>query len=79
MVGDPQKGTLYAIRRITLGKRSKVPLKFQAPDVPGSHSLQLYFMCDSYVGCDQEYEFDLDVEEGESSDESSGEESEEEQ
>ncbi|CAE7862961.1 Snrnp200 [Symbiodinium sp. KB8] len=79
VVGDPQKGTLYAIRRITLGKRSKVPLKFQAPDVPGSHSLQLYFMCDSYVGCDQEYEFDLDVEEGESSDESSGEESEEEQ
>ena len=25
----------------------------------------LYFMCDSYNGCDQEYEFELDVTEAE--------------
>lgn len=24
----------------------------------------IYFMCDSYMGCDQEYEFELEVTEG---------------
>lgn len=23
--------------------------------------MTLFFMCDSYLGCDQEYEFDLEV------------------
>ena len=30
----------------------------------GTHGLTLFFMCDSYMGCDQEYEFDLDVKTG---------------
>ena len=29
------------------------------------HDLMLYFMCDSYLGCDQEYEITLDVKEAE--------------
>ena len=32
--------------------------------VAGTHGLTLFFMCDSYMGCDQEYEFDLDVKTG---------------
>ncbi len=39
----------------------QVKLEFTAPDLPGTHSLVMYLMCDSYMGCDQEYEFDINV------------------
>jgi pre-mRNA-splicing helicase BRR2 len=29
--------------------------------VPGDYDLKIYVMCDSYVGCDQEYEFSMTV------------------
>jgi pre-mRNA-splicing helicase BRR2 len=38
-----------------------VKLEFPAPDLPGDYNFVLYVMCDSYVGCDQEYEFNLIV------------------
>ncbi len=46
----------------------KVKLEFPAPEMPGDYNLVLYVMCDSYLGCDQEYEFNICVvpaEEGE--------------
>jgi pre-mRNA-splicing helicase BRR2 len=33
--------------------------------MPGDYNLVLYVMCDSYLGCDQEYEFNLTVVPGE--------------
>jgi len=36
-------------------------LDFTVPSSPGQHSLTLYFMCDSWLGCDQEYEIELKV------------------
>jgi pre-mRNA-splicing helicase BRR2 len=39
-------------------------------------SYSLYFMSDSYMGCDQEYKFDLTIGEAGSADEGSGSESE---
>lgn len=39
----------------------QVKLEFPAPDTPGDYNLVLYVMCDSYLGCDQEYEFNLTV------------------
>lgn len=36
----------------------------------GEHKLELFLMCDSYVGCDQEYAVDLMVGAEESEDES---------
>jgi len=65
VIGEPKKGTLIAIKRITLGKRSKVKLDFGAPSDPGHYKYALYFMCDSYMGCDQEYDMEFDVAEGE--------------
>lgn len=41
--------------------RTKAKLQFQAPESPGSYKYTLFFMCDSYLGCDQEYAFDFDV------------------
>jgi pre-mRNA-splicing helicase BRR2 len=39
----------------------KVKLEFTAPEDRGDYNLVLYLMCDSYVGCDQEYEFNISV------------------
>lgn len=36
-----------------------------APKAQGAAGLTLFFMCDAYMGCDQEFEFQIDVKEGE--------------
>ncbi|KAK9818381.1 hypothetical protein WJX72_011703 [[Myrmecia] bisecta] len=70
VVGDVAANSLLAIKRVNLGKKSRVKLDFAAPERPGSQDLTLFFMCDSYSGCDQEYEFKLDIQEaGEGSEE----------
>ena len=38
-------------------------IHFTAPSELGEKKYTLYFMCDSYLGCDQEYEFTIDVKE----------------
>ena len=55
--------SLVTIKRLTLQSKAKVKLEFPAPK-PGDHKYVLYFMCDAYVGCDQEYSFTLRVREG---------------
>jgi len=64
VVGDPSTNTLYAIKRVALGMKSKVKLDFMAPSAPGEVELTLFFMCDSYMGCDQEFEIPLNVGQG---------------
>lgn len=39
-------------------------LEFAAPEDAGDYKYLLYFMCDSYMGCDQEYDLDFSVAEG---------------
>lgn len=56
--------SLISIKRVALQQKAKVKLDFVAPAV-GCHKYMLYFMCDSYMGCDQEYPFAIDVKEGE--------------
>jgi pre-mRNA-splicing helicase BRR2 len=65
VVGDAKRGTLAAIKRVSLGRKSKVKLEFEAPSEPGKAEYTLFFMCDSYMGCDQEYSVEMDVKEGE--------------
>jgi pre-mRNA-splicing helicase BRR2 len=60
-VGDPEQNKLLAIKRVALQNQAEVRLEFNAP-ANGQHSLKLYFMCDSFMGCDQEYNFELQVE-----------------
>lgn len=60
VVGDPRSNSLLSIKRLTLQQKAKVKLDFIAPS-PGHHEYKLYFMSDSYLGCDQEYEFSIDV------------------
>jgi pre-mRNA-splicing helicase BRR2 len=74
IIGDPKSNSLLSMKRLTLQQKVKFKLDFVAPR-PGNYSYSLYFMCDSYMGCDQEYKFSLDIKEPESGGEESGSES----
>jgi len=67
LVGDPKTNALLSIKRVTLQRKAQIKLDFNAPEQVGKHNLTLFFMCDAWAGCDQEYEFDLNV--GEAMDE----------
>eukprot|EP00057_Strongylocentrotus_purpuratus_P018689 XP_011673163.1 PREDICTED: U5 small nuclear ribonucleoprotein 200 kDa helicase-like [Strongylocentrotus purpuratus] len=62
VIGDTKTNSLISIKRLTLQHKAKVKLDFVAPS-PGSHHYTIYFMSDAYMGCDQEYQFDIDVKE----------------
>lgn len=72
VVGDPRNNSLLSIKRLTLQQKAKVKLDFIAPS-PGHHDYTLYFMSDSYLGCDQEYKFSIDVNDFQSESESESE------
>jgi len=55
VVGAPGGGSLLAVKRVTVGASSRARLEFPAPP-PSAGPPVLYFMCDAYAGCDQEYE-----------------------
>jgi pre-mRNA-splicing helicase BRR2 len=61
IVGEMKTKQLLAIKRVVLQKNQKIKLDFTAPATSSSHQYKLYFMCDSYAGCDQEYDFTLNV------------------
>ncbi|XP_053694664.1 U5 small nuclear ribonucleoprotein 200 kDa helicase [Sabethes cyaneus] len=60
VIGDPKTNSLLSIKRLTLQQKAKVKLDFVAPS-PGHHEYTLYYMSDSYLGCDQEYTFSINV------------------
>ena len=61
VIGDPKTNTLLSIKRISLQQKAKdIKLDFVAPQ-PAKYSYKLYFMSDSYLGCDQEYDFVINV------------------
>merc|ERR1719330_1593004 len=62
VIGDPKSNTLLSIKRLTLQQKAKFKLDFVAPR-PGRYSYVLYYMSDSYLGCDQEYKFNADIRE----------------
>ncbi|KAJ7961552.1 DExH-box ATP-dependent RNA helicase [Quillaja saponaria] len=70
VVGDTKNNLLLAIKRVSLQRKLKAKLEFVAPAEAGKKSYALYFMCDSYLGCDQEYSFSVDVKEAGADDDS---------
>jgi len=60
IIGDAKSNSLLSIKRLTLQQKAKFKLDFVAPRA-GQHNYSLYFMSDSYMGCDQEYKFNLDI------------------
>lgn len=70
VIGNGDKNQLTSIKRVALQAKASVQLDFVAPD-PGHHTYTLSFMCDSYTGCDQEYDLAIKVGEAEDVDEGS--------
>ena len=70
VIGDPKANSLLSIKRLTLQQKAKFLLDFVGPR-PGRYSYVLYFMSDSYLGCDQEYKFNCDIGEAQDSEEGS--------
>ncbi|KAG2647951.1 hypothetical protein PVAP13_1NG004400 [Panicum virgatum] len=64
VIGDSSTNQLLAIKRVALQKRARVKLEFSAPAEAGRKDYMIYLMSDSYLGCDQEYEFAVDVKDG---------------
>lgn len=64
VVGDEDSDVLLGIKRITFEQETDIDVAF-VPQKAGEQKLKLYFMCDSYLGCDQDFEFDVKVEQGE--------------
>jgi pre-mRNA-splicing helicase BRR2 len=77
VVGSVADNSLLSIKRAAVPAEGVADfrMEFAAPDRVGPHKLTLFFMSDSYLRCDQEYTFSIDVAEGEAS--SSGSEGEE--
>ncbi|XP_059634391.1 DExH-box ATP-dependent RNA helicase DExH12-like [Cornus florida] len=63
VIGDTESNQLLAIKRVSLQRRTRVKLDFAAPAEVGKKEYILYFMCDSYMGCDQEYKFTVEARE----------------
>ncbi|PKC16297.1 Sec63-domain-containing protein [Rhizophagus irregularis] len=64
VIGDTEKNSLLGIKRVTLNKSLSVKLDFTCPSEAGEHSLKLFFMSDSYSGCDQEFDLPIKAQEG---------------
>ncbi|KAL3205212.1 hypothetical protein MRX96_011115 [Rhipicephalus microplus] len=60
VIGESKSNSLISIKRLSLQQKAKVKLDFVAP-APGDHTYTLYYMSDSYMGCDQEYRFTIHV------------------
>lgn len=63
LIGDPQNNHLLAIKKISFVRSHTVKLEFATPAKPGTYRYTLYFMSDSWIGCDQEYELEVHVKE----------------
>ncbi len=68
VVGDEASKNLLAIKRVTVGRKLETKLEF-VPTKVGEQELRLYFMCDSYVGVDQDPSFKITAAEGMEEDE----------
>eukprot|EP01125_Pyxidicula_operculata_P014589 TRINITY_DN4878_c0_g1_i1.p1 TRINITY_DN4878_c0_g1~~TRINITY_DN4878_c0_g1_i1.p1 ORF type:complete len:2162 (+),score=668.51 TRINITY_DN4878_c0_g1_i1:53-6538(+) len=62
LVGDKTTNKLLLVKKVVVDKpHLDISLEFEAPETPGNHDCMLYFICDSYLGVDQEYEIPLKV------------------
>ncbi|KAJ1680235.1 Pre-mRNA splicing [Spiromyces aspiralis] len=78
VIGDTEAQTLVAVKRVTVGKSIATKIQFQVPEKQGKATYKCFIMCDSYAGCDQEYDIEMDVLAAEESSEDEEEEEEEE-
>jgi pre-mRNA-splicing helicase BRR2 len=64
VVGQPSSNSICAIKRVAFGESTTQQITFACPEglpVGSLAKFRLYFMSDSYLGCDQEYDFEVEV------------------
>jgi len=66
VIGEQKTNTLLAIKHVSFQQKKKIALEL-VPQKVGETKFVLYMMCDAYAGCDQEYELNLNVAEGDDS------------
>eukprot|EP01119_Soliformovum_irregulare_P015903 TRINITY_DN4546_c1_g1_i2.p1 TRINITY_DN4546_c1_g1~~TRINITY_DN4546_c1_g1_i2.p1 ORF type:complete len:1649 (-),score=558.98 TRINITY_DN4546_c1_g1_i2:15-4961(-) len=76
LIGDEETGEMIALCRLRSAndKKSGATLIFDAPDMEGKYRYTLYFMCDCYLGLDQQYDLNFEVTAAEDDEVLSGEE-----
>ncbi|KJP85559.1 hypothetical protein AK88_04825 [Plasmodium fragile] len=63
VIGIKKMNLLLSIKKQSLIKAvNNVKVNFELPDQPGHYDVVIYVINDCYVGCDQEYEFGIEVE-----------------
>ncbi|VDK20795.1 unnamed protein product [Anisakis simplex] len=62
VIGDSATNSLFSIKRLTVHQKAKMTLDFTAQNA-GKMNYKLYFICDSYLGVDQEFDLKFRVEE----------------
>ncbi|CAB3405618.1 unnamed protein product [Caenorhabditis bovis] len=62
VIGDVESNTLHSIKRLIINEKAAMKMDFTASK-PGKHTYKLYFISDSYLGADQEFDFTFKVEE----------------
>lgn len=64
VIGIKKLNLLLSIKKLSLLKQmNTVKVNFELPDKPGTYDIVMYLVSDSYIGCDQEYEFAMVVSE----------------
>jgi pre-mRNA-splicing helicase BRR2 len=58
---DNETSSVCFVKKVSLNVATESKGQFLAAKKLGRYKLQLYLMCDSYIGCDQEYEADYNV------------------
>ena len=61
VIGDQKTNSLISIKKVTLQLKAKVKLDFVPTSTSGEQKYMLWFVSDSYTGCDQEYPFSVQI------------------
>ena len=61
IIGDEDTNKLFFIRKLYFNKSLKIPVNFEGPNKPGIYSFKVFLICDSWIGCDQEENFDFSI------------------
>eukprot|EP00051_Salpingoeca_urceolata_P033013 m.18457 g.18457 ORF g.18457 m.18457 type:complete len:2150 (-) comp5725_c0_seq1:68-6517(-) len=70
VIGETATNKLLSIKRISLVERARIVLPPFELSEAGKHELKVYFMCDAFAGCDQEYDLEVQVAQGTAKEES---------
>jgi pre-mRNA-splicing helicase BRR2 len=58
-----EKEVLISVKKVTLKKKQRVKMDFTASSTVGEVQYSLYLVSDSYIGCDQVFDFSLTISE----------------